>query len=173
MDIAMEKNLPTMKEHVTSLAQKTVDLKKEKKRMEIVVEQLKQNKTKTEQQIKDTATKLQAMIKKEESELLRAVSDMYDPKRKQADAVIESLEFSLVTTESVHFYLSNLLTHGGAIDVMSEKKELNLRVHSIQGRLMCETIKDSAFHFQPNMEDIILGTLYDSDTTLATSEVSW
>ncbi|XP_006822399.1 uncharacterized protein LOC102806499, partial [Saccoglossus kowalevskii] len=75
------------------------------------------------------------------------------------------LVFNLVTTESVHFYLSNLLTHGGAIDLMSEKKELNLRVHSIQGRLMCETNKDSAFHFQPNMEDITLGTLYDDDTS--------
>ncbi|XP_070569212.1 E3 ubiquitin-protein ligase TRIM71-like [Ptychodera flava] len=124
LESAMEKYMPEMKAHSEKIAQKVGDLKSRKDRAHGVRKDLDANRSTAERHIKKMYQKLINEMKQQEIKLLGQVDDIYIPKCKQVDADIELLEHRIASAESMHSYLSHLLTFGGAADIMTAQRQM-------------------------------------------------
>ncbi|XP_070567341.1 E3 ubiquitin-protein ligase TRIM71-like [Ptychodera flava] len=125
MESALEKYMPEMEANSEEIAKKVNELKLRKEKAYNIRKDLDANRSTAESQINTLCQSLFDEIKNQQTKLLGEVHGIYERKCKQINAEIEVLEHKIASTESIHSYLSHLLTFGGAADVMTERKKMD------------------------------------------------
>ncbi|XP_070567342.1 tripartite motif-containing protein 2-like [Ptychodera flava] len=119
---ALEKYMPQKKAHYKKVAQKVSSLTLRRDSAHEARINLDANRTLADQQIKTLSQKSIGEIKVREMKLLGQVDNIYISKSKQIDGEIELLEHRLASEESIHLYLTHLLTFGGAVHMATTQK---------------------------------------------------